>query len=292
MSIFILKSQGIEPMLIGSLGIRSNEGIYLEVEEDNIPKKYRIEKLGGSSVINDKYMRSNTTGITQGKYFQKIAEPLDFEPIQKDKFELLKDNSIKINFDQVVKILQDTDNDSIYRLNFQTSEYGLFNLNAIRVLEDDEIEVQEHQFKEYEKNFKGMYQFKIQVSFGVLTTEQVSEIRTISNKRNIKINLFTLLNIIDKYNLGIVKENTYYVKERTNFTGKYSEGPDVFNKSINEIMTFAEASKKWELDDSTLRKLVKTNKIEENIDYRKSGNVWLITKNSMERIYGKLKSED
>ena len=55
---------------------------------------------------------------------------------------------------------------------------------------------------------------------------------------------------------------------------------------IKEVLTFAEASKKWGLADSTLRKLVTTDKLEEGIDYRKSGSTWLITKEAMIRIYG------
>jgi hypothetical protein len=55
---------------------------------------------------------------------------------------------------------------------------------------------------------------------------------------------------------------------------------------INVVMTFAEASEKWELDDSTLRKLVTTNKLAEGTDYRKSGKVWLITKEAMIKVYG------
>ncbi len=56
---------------------------------------------------------------------------------------------------------------------------------------------------------------------------------------------------------------------------------------LNEVMTFAEASEKWGLNDSTLRKLVTTGKLVEGVDFRKSGQrAWLITKKAMERIYG------
>ncbi|WP_297994153.1 helix-turn-helix domain-containing protein [uncultured Clostridium sp.] len=51
-------------------------------------------------------------------------------------------------------------------------------------------------------------------------------------------------------------------------------------------MTFAEAAERWGLADSTLRKLVTTDKLEEGIDYRKSGKVWLITEGAMIKIYG------
>ena len=56
-----------------------------------------------------------------------------------------------------------------------------------------------------------------------------------------------------------------------------------------DILTFTEASMLWSINDSTLRKLVLTDKITEGIDYRKSGSVWLITRIAMIKIYGELK---
>ena len=56
---------------------------------------------------------------------------------------------------------------------------------------------------------------------------------------------------------------------------------------LNRIYTFAEATQLWGLADSTLRKVVATtNKLNEGIDYRKSGKVWLITEQAMKRLYG------
>ena len=55
---------------------------------------------------------------------------------------------------------------------------------------------------------------------------------------------------------------------------------------LNEVMTFAEATEKWGLGESTLRSTVNTNKLIEGIDYRKSGKVWLVTYNAMLREYG------
>ena len=62
--------------------------------------------------------------------------------------------------------------------------------------------------------------------------------------------------------------------------------------NIKTVLTFAEASHRWGLNDSTLRKLVNTNKLQENIDYRKSGKVWLITKSAMIKLYGEPKNKD
>lgn len=57
--------------------------------------------------------------------------------------------------------------------------------------------------------------------------------------------------------------------------------------TISDIMSLSEAAKEWGLDDSTLRKLITTDKVKEGIDYRKSGRIWLITRECMHRIYGK-----
>ncbi|WP_252217361.1 helix-turn-helix domain-containing protein [Clostridium sp. VAP41] len=55
---------------------------------------------------------------------------------------------------------------------------------------------------------------------------------------------------------------------------------------LDEVMTFAEASEKWGLGESTLRSTIRTDRLVEGVDYKKSGKVWLITKEAMERVYG------
>ena len=57
--------------------------------------------------------------------------------------------------------------------------------------------------------------------------------------------------------------------------------------TLNDILTFAEAAEIWGIDSSTLRHLATKDKLKEGTDYRKSGKVWLITKEAMERLYGK-----
>ncbi|MGN2348323.1 helix-turn-helix domain-containing protein [Clostridium cagae] len=57
---------------------------------------------------------------------------------------------------------------------------------------------------------------------------------------------------------------------------------------LDEVMTFAEASEKWGLGESTLRSTIRTDRLVEGVDYKKSGKVWLITKEAMERVYGNL----
>ncbi|MEG0775465.1 helix-turn-helix domain-containing protein [Clostridium sp.] len=51
------------------------------------------------------------------------------------------------------------------------------------------------------------------------------------------------------------------------------------------LMTFKEATELWGLGESTLRSVVKSERLIENIDYRKSGSTWLITENAMRKLY-------
>lgn len=52
---------------------------------------------------------------------------------------------------------------------------------------------------------------------------------------------------------------------------------------LNKVMTFAEASKRWDIDSSTLRHAISRFKKEE---YTKSGKVHLVTYEGMKRLYG------
>lgn len=55
---------------------------------------------------------------------------------------------------------------------------------------------------------------------------------------------------------------------------------------LAEVLTFSEAAEQWNIDASTLRHRVSSEKLIDGIDFKKSGKVWLITKNAMERLYG------
>lgn len=59
---------------------------------------------------------------------------------------------------------------------------------------------------------------------------------------------------------------------------------------LDEVMAFSEASEIWGLGESTLRSAVKTDRLVDGVDYRKSGKVWIITKAAMLRTYGEPKN--
>ena len=57
-------------------------------------------------------------------------------------------------------------------------------------------------------------------------------------------------------------------------------------KLIQEVMTFPEACKRWNLGESTLRKAALSGRFLED-EVRKSEKCWLVTRAGMERLYGK-----
>lgn len=223
MTISVLEANNNE-MIIGNLsGRKELEGIYIEVKEKNVPEKNRImdKELHGEATFNGDYMRSNTHGATCGKYFKKVSEMLDYEPICKN--ELDEFSSIKNNWEKAYEILKQIDKDSLYFLSYDIScpDYGedidenIFTLKAKRSLKRNEIKAKEHEFKEYEENFKGMYGFDIIMEFNYLNREQTKEIAKLANKHRIKVDLETLNSIVNKYNLNLNMECTY-TKYRTN----------------------------------------------------------------------------
>ena len=57
---------------------------------------------------------------------------------------------------------------------------------------------------------------------------------------------------------------------------------------INEVLTITEASQIFEKEVSTLRRNFAVNvSFKIGVDCRKSGSTWLVTREAMERVYGK-----
>lgn len=52
------------------------------------------------------------------------------------------------------------------------------------------------------------------------------------------------------------------------------------------LMSFKEATDRWNLNESTLRKAVQYGKLIDGIDVRKFGKQWVITIEAMQRLYG------
>lgn len=134
--------------------------------------------------------------------------------------------------------------------------------------------------------------------------ESIEEFKDFLSKYNFDISKINLSDMVkrvegglyfDKYYVQLDSENKkiYQIGITNgveNFDSYYEDIHLKVSSSelLENVMTFTEASKKWGLNDSTLRKLVATEKLEEGIDYRKSGNTWLITREAMEKVYGNL----
>ena len=56
------------------------------------------------------------------------------------------------------------------------------------------------------------------------------------------------------------------------------------------LLSFAEATTRWQLHESTLRKAVMYGKLKDGIDCKKFGKQWVITETAMLREYGPLTS--
>jgi hypothetical protein len=54
----------------------------------------------------------------------------------------------------------------------------------------------------------------------------------------------------------------------------------------DDIMTSAEATERWGLSNSTIRRALMGKRFLDG-EYKKSGKVWIIKKSAMERLYGK-----
>ncbi|MFX0547900.1 helix-turn-helix domain-containing protein [Hathewaya histolytica] len=69
----------------------------------------------------------------------------------------------------------------------------------------------------------------------------------------------------------------------------YSKGnvDNTQGEILEDVLTFSEAAEKYGLSNgAVLRNYVKRGLLEEN-EYRKSGNVWLVKKSAMERLFKK-----
>ena len=65
----------------------------------------------------------------------------------------------------------------------------------------------------------------------------------------------------------------------------WHNGKKVTNPFDN-LLSFFDAASMWHIDESTLRKAVKNNRLRDGIDVMKFGKQWLITPASMIRLFG------
>ena len=98
------------------------------------------------------------------------------------------------------------------------------------------------------------------------------------------------LQIIDQD--GVFTTVVYQCQEgswKSTSMSSYSKGniDNTHGEILENVLTFSEAAEKYSLSDgAVLRNYVKRGLLEES-EYRKSGNVWLVKKSAMERLFKK-----
>ncbi len=119
-------------------------------------------------------------------------------------------------------------------------------------------------------------------------------------KRMVKLEDSSILTIGDNVALQVINNDTEYGSIMyDNFSGKWNSSTtdgyekknhdNVRSQLLDNVYTFSEAAQKWGLcDGSVLRNAVRQGRFKEG-EYRQSGSVWLITREGMERVYGKQK---
>lgn len=205
----ILKLDG--PMILGEL-CNYSTGIYKEVEESKIPEKYLkpLHNLSGCGVKADKYYRSNTSGETLHKYFEKVDDIVKYKPIHDLTFKRL---SSQISFKENLEILKSVLNDdSIFNIkSFLDTEIRITYTVPI-----DCLEVIEHKYIEYKNFFLGRETFEIDFRF---ISDDENLYKYFRNKDEI-CNLSDLENIEKFINTIDIKIlHIYYSKRENIFFG-------------------------------------------------------------------------
>lgn len=232
------EKMGREPKVIGELDLKEVEGIYIEVDEKDVPKENRIDKkdLDRHATVNGSYLRSNTIGRTQGKYFKKVSDLPSYEPIYKDKLNEMY--SLGDSWKKAYEILKEIDNNSLYELHFDATpcEDDRFYLRVIRSFKENEIKAEEHQFEEYEENFKGSYGFHMTMLFNGLNGKEIEEIKKLQLRETrygekIGVDLETLNSIVDNYNLEYHMPFAYSKYDFLN-EGEHTKGINIYGDEV------------------------------------------------------------
>ena len=61
---------------------------------------------------------------------------------------------------------------------------------------------------------------------------------------------------------------------------------------FDNLISLKDASIMWKIDDSVLRHAISSKKLVENIDVKKFGKQWVVTRQAMERVYGYIPAGD
>ena len=66
------------------------------------------------------------------------------------------------------------------------------------------------------------------------------------------------------------------------------ENSEPYKSAFDGLLSFSDAAERWNIDDSTLRKAVACGKLIENDDVKKFGKQWIVSEQSMNKLFGKI----
>lgn len=88
---------------------------------------------------------------------------------------------------------------------------------------------------------------------------------------------------------GKIKDEELIIKDSAVIYACCDDTEDIeFNSSLDDVLTVTEAAEKWGITEGAIRLAIKSRRFIKGIDYRKAGRITLITKSSMERVYGEI----
>lgn len=101
---------------------------------------------------------------------------------------------------------------------------------------------------------------------------------------NLKDNNLFIYGHVDTGGYGIVWDDQIDIS-----ADEIWENGIVVKTNFDNLLSIGEATKLWNLDDSTIRKAIARGKFVNGIDTQKFGKQWVITKEAMEREYSEVK---
>lgn len=163
------------------------------------------------------------------------------------------------------------------RINEKNAWYQLGRLIAIN------IDSSEFEIFLRENNMYSNFNLSLDISYPEGTFEKICSLLDKVNISTVRVKKLYL-------EWDLIQEKNIKAFDRYSFWWGYDIAALEIKNEYERELTFSEATEMWNLGSSTLRMLVRTDKLIENIDYRKSGGTWLITIGAMKRIYGEPKN--
>ena len=109
-----------------------------------------------------------------------------------------------------------------------------------------------------------------------------------------KYDMFKKLEDISLFNKVYTDKSGYAVMWTEDIDISWNElwnNGELVNTPFDNLISFKDATDLWGLNESTLRKNISYGRLKEGTDVMKFGKQWIITKEAMIRLYGKVKTE-